>query len=104
MELVREVQQLTESGGSQVGKWEGVEVEALRMQILLLREEATRHRETQEAQQREIEVLKGQQQEQIAALQVQQQQHIRALEHRQELQDSELAERERESCAQQKCN
>ena len=96
VELVREVQQLTESGGGQVGKWEGVEVEALRMQILLLREEATRHREIQEAQQHEIEVLKGQQQQQIAALQVQQQQHIEALEHRQELRDSEFAERDRE--------
>ena len=46
VELVREFNQLTETGG-QVGKWEGVEVEALRMQILLLKEEATRHRETQ---------------------------------------------------------
>jgi hypothetical protein len=53
VELVREFNQLTESGG-QVGKWEGVEVEALRMQILLLREEATRHRERQ-VHEREVE-------------------------------------------------
>jgi len=57
VELEREFLQLKESGG-QIEKWESVENEALRMQILLLREEAAQHVHVQEQQQQQIAQLR----------------------------------------------